>query len=74
MLSNIHLVDEDDMYSGFGREDIAPALDTTALEYDERFQQAVGVGNFNNVKYLSAFFSFPRFGRVMARDLQHREE
>ena len=30
--------DTHDMYSGFGREDVAPALDTADLEYDSGFQ------------------------------------
>ena len=40
MMSNVHLAG-DDMYSGFGREDVAPALDTADLEYDPGFQAAV---------------------------------
>lgn len=40
-MSNVHLVGDDDMYSGFGREDVAPALDTADLEYDSGFQAAV---------------------------------
>ena len=39
-MSNVHLAG-DDMYSGFGREDVAPALDTADLEYDPGFQAAV---------------------------------
>ena len=33
---------DDDLYSGFGKEDVAPALATHDLEYDPAFQ----VGNF----------------------------
>jgi len=28
----------DDLYSGYGREDVAPDLDTEGLQYDEGFQ------------------------------------
>ena len=34
--------DTHDMYSGFGREDVAPALDTADLEYDSGFQVGIG--------------------------------
>ena len=34
--------DTHDMYSGFGREDVAPALDTADLEYDSGFQVGTG--------------------------------
>ena len=29
---------DDDLYSGFGKEDVAPALATHDLEYDPAFQ------------------------------------
>ena len=35
---------DDDLYSGFGKEDVAPALATHDLEYDPAFQ----VGNFSS--------------------------
>ena len=39
MMSNVHLAgDTGDMYGGFGREDVAPALDTADLEFDSGFQ------------------------------------
>ena len=38
MMTNVHLAGEGDMYSGFGREDVAPALDTADLEFDSGFQ------------------------------------
>ena len=41
MMNNVHLAGDDDMYGGFGREDVAPALDTADLEYDSGFQAAV---------------------------------
>ena len=40
--TNVHLNppggDNDDLYSGFGTEEVAPALQTDDLEYDEGFQ------------------------------------
>ena len=45
MMSNVHLVGDDDMYSGFGREDVAPALDTADLEYDSGFQVRLRITN-----------------------------
>jgi hypothetical protein len=30
--------DNDDLYSGYGREDVAPDLDTEGLQYDQEFQ------------------------------------
>ena len=40
MLSNVHLApsDDEDLYSGFGNEEVAPALQTEDLEFDEGFQ------------------------------------
>ena len=38
MMTNVHLAGDGDMYSGFGREDVAPALDTADLEFDSGFQ------------------------------------
>ena len=40
MLSNVRLVpsDDEDLYSGFGNEEVAPALQTDDLEFDEGFQ------------------------------------
>ena len=43
MLANVHMVshvddDDDDLYSGFGTEEVAPALQTEDLEFDEGFQ------------------------------------
>lgn len=40
MLSNVHLApsDDEDLYSGFGHEEVAPALQTEDLEFDEGFQ------------------------------------
>ena len=40
MLSNVHLApsDDEDLYSGFGTEEVAPALQTEDLEFDEGFQ------------------------------------
>ena len=39
MMSSLHPAgDAEDMYSGFGREDVAPALDTADLEFDSGFQ------------------------------------
>ena len=40
MLSNVHLApsDDDDLYSGFGNDEVAPALQTEDLEFDEGFQ------------------------------------
>ena len=45
MLANVHLAhagghedDDDDLYSGFGTEEVAPALQTEDLEFDEGFQ------------------------------------
>jgi hypothetical protein len=41
MLTNVHLAgpgQQDDMYGGFGKEDVAPALATHDLEYDPAFQ------------------------------------
>ena len=40
MMTNVHATD-DDLYTGFGREDVAPALETNDLEYDRGFQAAV---------------------------------
>ena len=40
MMTNVHATDED-LYTGFGREDVAPALETNDLEYDRGFQAAV---------------------------------
>ena len=40
MMTNLHAGD-DDMYSGFDREDVAPALETNDLHYDSGFQAAV---------------------------------
>ena len=36
MMNNVHLVgdNDEDLYSGYGREDVAPALETADLEYD----------------------------------------
>ena len=39
-MTNVHATDED-LYTGFGREDVAPALETNDLEYDRGFQAAV---------------------------------
>ena len=39
-MTNLHAGD-DDMYSGFDREDVAPALETNDLHYDSGFQAAV---------------------------------
>ena len=39
-MTNVHATD-DDLYTGFGREDVAPALETNDLEYDRGFQAAV---------------------------------
>ena len=43
MMNNVHLVgdNDEDLYSGYGREDVAPALETADLEYDPGFQAAV---------------------------------
>ena len=38
MMTNVHLAGDGDLYSGFGREDVAPALETTDLEFDSGFQ------------------------------------
>ena len=40
MLSNVHLApsDDEDLYSGFGNDEVAPALQTEDLEFDEGFQ------------------------------------
>ena len=40
MLANVHLApsDDEDLYSGFGNEEVAPALQTEDIEYDEGFQ------------------------------------
>ena len=38
MMTNVHLAGDGDLYSGFGREDVAPALDTADLEFDSGFQ------------------------------------
>ena len=40
-MTNVHLAGDGDMYSGFGREDVAPALDTADLEFDSGFQVRV---------------------------------
>jgi hypothetical protein len=37
----IQAPDEDDLYSGFGNEEVAPALQTDDLEFDEGFQVSV---------------------------------
>ena len=37
MMTNIH-AGEDDLYSGWDREDVAPALETNDLHYDSGFQ------------------------------------
>lgn len=48
MLANVHLAratdhnDDDDLYSGFGTEEVAPALQTEDLEFDEGFQVRMG--------------------------------
>ena len=33
---------DDNLYSGFGTEEVAPALQTEDLEYDEGFQVTLG--------------------------------
>ena len=42
MLANVHLAgnddNDDDLYSGFGTEEVAPELQTEDLEFDEGFQ------------------------------------
>ena len=40
MLANVHLApsDDEDLYSGFGNEEVAPALQTEDIEFDEGFQ------------------------------------
>ena len=40
MMTNVH-AGHDDMYSGFDREDVAPALETNDLDYDSGFQAAL---------------------------------
>ncbi len=37
MIASLH-AREDDLYSGYGREDVAPDLDTEGLQFDEGFQ------------------------------------
>jgi len=37
MIASLH-AREEDLYSGYGREDVAPDLDTEGLQYDEGFQ------------------------------------
>ncbi len=40
-MNNVHLApsdDDDDLYAGFGNEEVAPALQTEDLEFDEGFQ------------------------------------
>uniref|UniRef100_A0A0K2V4U7 Intraflagellar transport protein 88 homolog [Monodelphis domestica] n=1 Tax=Lepeophtheirus salmonis TaxID=72036 RepID=A0A0K2V4U7_LEPSM len=43
MMTNVHLApsDDDDLYAGFGQEEVDPALQTDELEYDEVFQAAL---------------------------------
>ena len=43
MMNNVHLApsDDDDLYSGFGHEEVAPALQTEQIEYDTGFQAAL---------------------------------
>ena len=45
MMRNIHLApsDDEDLYAGFGNEEVAPALQTEDLEYDEGFQVKIAV-------------------------------
>ncbi len=42
MIASLH-AREDDLYSGYGREDVAPDLDTEGLQFDEGFQVSVFV-------------------------------
>ncbi len=42
MIASLH-TREDDLYSGYGREDVAPDLDTEGLQFDEGFQVALFV-------------------------------
>jgi hypothetical protein len=42
MIASLH-AREDDLYSGYGREDVAPDLDTEGLQFDEGFQVALVV-------------------------------
>ena len=41
----VHGTGDDDLYSGFGKEDVAPALATHDLEYDPAFQVSLAFGN-----------------------------
>ena len=45
--------DTHDMYSGFGREDVAPALDTADLEYDSGFQVDTSILHPSIVRHVS---------------------
>jgi hypothetical protein len=38
MTASLQAGAEDDLYSGYGREDVAPDLDIEGLQYDEGFQ------------------------------------
>ena len=54
----------DDLYSGYGREDVAPDLDTEGLQYDEGFQVSPreGIVVTGGLRYDEGFQVSPRDG------------
>jgi hypothetical protein len=49
MIASLH-AREDDLYSGYGREDVAPDLDTEGLQFDEGFQVSLFVQWYTDKK------------------------
>ena len=62
MLANVHLAgnddNDDDLYSGFGTEEVAPELQTEDLEFDEGFQVRLRIMRNCTVPYLNGITIF----------------
>lgn len=56
--NNIHLApsDDEDLYSGFGNEEVAPALQTDDLEFDEGFQVRLLIDQIKESSCTMTFF------------------